>query len=737
MSSLQRFDRAVILVGLFLLGPALFYLWKLEPSETATVEQLVPPAEADRVRALRRRFGAESDLLLVSVSSRAPLSMERIEVLEAVIAAAQGVENVWSERSRPRLGLSRSGALSLTRGPSPVGEPSALDRLLRPDQRTALFVVTLGPESETLSESRAILARLEIALQAALEPSESFRRVGFPAQRVASWEEARRDARLVVPLLVLVALGVPLYLFRSLAAALIPLLLGAIGSSLTLLLYRLWEGRLEPWALVLVPVVWAVATMDTLHLYQSTLKRRLAGDPDPVGGAVRELAGPCFWTALITVVSLLSLAAPGGPPLFRVFGVWGAVGGLLSFALSFLLVPALLRRTLRDGAPAAKRALPALRLERPLRRLLAASERRPFLVAGVWLLGATLALSQLGSLRTESRYEKPFVSAHPFARDLAAVRQAAGSDLVPIEIYLEARRGSEKDPADLLAATVALHEYLDSFRETRLSLSAATLIGELLESDPKAKQALRRLGRSESARERLTQLVGDPRLRPWVDRDRTTTRTVWMLRPTSFDRKAELLRFVEHYGKTMLDGRRLRLGGVGYLYQTAEAAGQTAITWGMLGDVALLALLLALAFRRLRIVLSGLLGNLVPVALLGGIMVLFQVPWTLGLLGLPIIALGLAADDTVHLLWTARDRSLPLCTALSRAHRRHGAAVIGTSLLLSGSLATLAVSDLAASRALGLLFPTAILLGLLAEVTLVPALLRLRLSPSRRRRRAR
>lgn len=727
--SRRHTDRLVVGLAFALLVPAFVYLTNVKSSETATVEQLVQPAQAHRIRRLRRLFGAQSDLSLLSVSTtRGKLSPARIEVLEQVVSKTPGVAHVWSPVSRPRLILTDPEMqVKLSRGPPPAAAANELDGFLRPDAHTALYVVTLDERSESLSALRETLSGLEHRVEQLLSPREVVRVVGLPAQRVESWKQVRKDVAWTVPLLALAAFTVPWLLFRSLWAAVFPVVLGGLATCTTLLTYRLLVGDLKPWVIVLVPLVWAVATMDTMHLYEGMQKRRLSGDADPVAGAARELSAPCLVTVLITAVSLLTLAAPGGPPLLQVFGIWGAVGSLFAYLLSFAVGVPLLRLASRAQKSKRGSAFPGLKVDRLARRVLCICQRHAPLVTLLWIILVTGAALTLPKLRGESSYNEPFVRSHPFSQDLHAFRAKTGSDLVPLEIYLEADP-SQKNPArSLLFGTIALNEYLKTLPDTRLTLSVATLASELLRTDPHARSLQRRFRDPEAFGKQLRKVVHDARLRPWVDRDLDVTRTVLLLKPTSFERRAELIRFIDHFGKTMLKGRELSFGGVGYLYQTAEADGRTAILWGMGGDIALLIAALALALRRTRVVVAGVLGNLAPIVLLAGIMAVAGVPWSLGLLGLPIIVLGLAADDTIHVLWKARRKDLGLPTALSLAYRRFGSAVVGTSLLVSASLATLLVSDFQASRQLGWLFPAGILLALAAELTLVPALVGLRL----------
>lgn len=730
----HRRDLAILAVAVVLLAAALAYLANLAPSEVPTIEQLVPPARAAEVRRLRAYFGADSDLILVAVTSSAgPPSAADLGRLEARIAAVSGVTQVFSAATRPRLALEGGDAsdprVILARGLPEGRAPTPLDRFLRPAADTALLVVTWESRGATLTVARRILRDLRADLDRARAPDQTIRVVGFPAQRVTTWEEARRDVRRTLPLLVAVALVVPWLFFRSAWAALFPLIMAGLASAGTVLLYRLVVGALHPWVLVLIPLVWSVATMDTLHLWECSSRLRDAGHPEPVAGATRELAVPCLVTALVTAASLLAMAVPGGPPLMRVFGVWGAVGTALAYLLSFVVTGPLLRLARARGrTPEAPSRL--------ARKMIAVAQRHAAPTVAIWALLVALSAAGLARLGTESSYTDAFVPDHPFARDLAVVRQATGSDLVPIEIYVEAPPpppgSTTRAPAPtvdvrgLLLATAALDQYLHTLPETQLALSVATLGTELLAVDPRARAWAQRPDDPADVQRRVVGVAADPRLGPWIDLHHGATRTVLLLRPATFARRAEILAWIDHFGRTVLGRTHVDFGGVGYLYHAAETEARAGIAWSLGGDLVLLVAALAIALARPRAVVAGLLGNVAPVVVLGGLMAAAGVSWSLGLLGLPVIVLGLAADDTIHLLWPLRRRHTPIAAGLARAYRRFGSAAIATSVLVAASLSAIARSGFRSSRSLGWLLPAGIMAALVAEVTLVPALLALR-----------
>jgi predicted RND superfamily exporter protein len=93
------------------------------------------------------------------------------------------------------------------------------------------------------------------------------------------------------------------------------------------------------------------------------------------------------------------------------------------------------------------------------------------------------------------------------------------------------------------------------------------------------------------------------------------------------------------------------------------------------------------------------------------------------MLPLPAVLLGLAVDDTFHLLWPLRGRGRPTRLTLARSAMRTGPPVLATTAVLALSVATLAFSGLAPNRELGLLLAGGLVAALACDLTLIPAAL--------------
>ena len=211
---------------------------------------------------------------------------------------------------------------------------------------------------------------------------------------------------------------------------------------------------------------------------------------------------------------------------------------------------------------------------------------------------------------------------------------------------------------------------------------------------------------------------------PWIDLEEGVARVQIHLAPTDHARRLEILATLAHYDRTMLSHFRLHPAGPGVSYLQAEERGLAGLLQGGMAALVLVLGSLVLVFRHWRSATAVILANSVPLALVLGLMGATGTPWSMDLLPLPVLLIGLAVDDSIHLLWAARGGRALRAWHLRLGARRAGAALLLTSLLLSLSLAVMLLSGLQAIRELGWLIPSGLLLALLCDLTLLPALAR-------------
>jgi predicted RND superfamily exporter protein len=118
--------------------------------------------------------------------------------------------------------------------------------------------------------------------------------------------------------------------------------------------------------------------------------------------------------------------------------------------------------------------------------------------------------------------------------------------------------------------------------------------------------------------------------------------------------------------------------------------------------------------------------NAAPVLVIFGVMGTLDLAIDAGTVLVGSFALGVAVDDTIHIV-TAYDseqaRGADGPSALRRGLVRVLPAVVYTTVIVSAGFAVLALSDFAFTRNLGVLTASVMVLCLLADLTLLPALL--------------
>lgn len=143
--------------------------------------------------------------------------------------------------------------------------------------------------------------------------------------------------------------------------------------------------------------------------------------------------------------------------------------------------------------------------------------------------------------------------------------------------------------------------------------------------------------------------------------------------------------------------------------------------------IVLIAIIMSLLFGSLRMVVISLVPNILPLAITAGLM---------GYLGIPLkpstaivfsIAFGIAVDDAIHFLAKYRQELFAnkffIPKAISISIKETGTAMIYTSVILFFGFVIFVFSDFGGTVALGLLTSVTLIVAMLTNLVLLPAML--------------
>lgn len=138
-----------------------------------------------------------------------------------------------------------------------------------------------------------------------------------------------------------------------------------------------------------------------------------------------------------------------------------------------------------------------------------------------------------------------------------------------------------------------------------------------------------------------------------------------------------------------------------------------------------IALMMVLIFRSLRLGMISMVPNVAPVIFTLGVMGVAGIPLDYSKVMIAAVAIGIAVDDTIHLVLRYRHEFLQsgsYAQALTDAMQDVGRALVLTSVALVAGFLVLVFSVLASQAMYGILLATTIAAALVADFLLLPAL---------------
>lgn len=699
--------------------------------------------------ALLKAFGGDEVLLVEISGADAPGLLQLTKVAEESLAEAPGVRRVLGPFDAFRSQVETLADPELGRGAErfvgwvfkgPLNQTMQLYDHAAPRARVAA-VLSPGTTTERL--------KLEPVVQALRERAEAegreFRVAGQPLVNVELDRAGAEIEQKAMPLLVGVCVVFLLLLTRSprqTGALLVPVglvvfasegLLGLAGVTSNLIV-----TVVKPLSFVLL-----LATGAHLLVEQARLVRGGEGWSQAAWAAARAKRRACLLALGTTALGFGSLATSSVGPI-RTFGALSAACLLLGAPALLILLPALLEAVgllppdpSRAAAPSAgepgqgEDAEPGegqSRIGGLTARIMSSSARR----AGVWtVLGlAAIGLGAFGATQLTSqphaiRYLSP---EHPIRVDYEAL-DATGAPLAQVELLIRSSEAPITSAPALLRAVDAFVRQVEALPGTRGAVSLPLLLREAgyraakvddFPADFQLAEIMERQG-----------AVLDP-FRAEGGRLLRVSLAIDTLGPEELRAlEAGIVKAFQGAEGTGLAAQGLSLevtGSYPLLLATQDAVLAT-LQQSLLITALLMQVVLVVALRSWRLGLAALIPNAFPVAAVLGTMALTGIPLDIGTSMAAAIALGVAVDDTLHVLcaWQAAQAksggSGP--EALERTARSAGAAILLSSVVVAAGFLAITGAPFAPTRNFGILCATAMLAALLGDLLLLPASLRL------------
>lgn len=669
---------------------------------TATGDLFTP----ERIAALRATVDRLKELEGVSEVR----SLSDVVVVDPAATGARSLLPSAGETSPAAFAKARQAALE---------HPLIVGQVLSPDARTALAIARLAGNSLSIREIEPLIVRIREVLDAANEQGVlRVRLTGIPPIRTEIFSTVQRESKRFIVIGAVLGFGMATVLFRRFWAVVIVASAPILGAFWTMGTLGLMGEKLNVINTILPTLVIVIGFTDSVHLMHDIRRSNVSGlSPlDAAKQAICHLGLPCFLTSFTTCIGFGSLAV-AGVEVIRRFGITCALGTVLSFLSVITLVPLLSSTAL--GRRVHMRRLPEPHdwHSRFFDRLVDLIERYPRFVslAGT---GVTLVLGWIAlGLVPDNRLTETIPPDNESFQALAHCDEAFGGMLMAYALVEWPETQSLKSP-EVIEVITEVQRLCDEEQGTSHPLSVINLL-----------RALPGQGEALSQRVPFLALAPADVVQRLVRTDLRQALVTVHLRDVGtaahrpvFDRLQQ--RFAEleaHY-----PGTRVRLTG------SVVVAGRNinqmitdlANSLGLAAVVIFVSM--TIAFRSLRFGLISIVPNVFPLVVTAAVLVLLGRPLQVTSVIVFSICLGIAVDDTIHVLARFRremevDGDVP--AAVRRTFHAVGEALVMTTVVLVTGFSSVLISEMPSSRLFAWMSCTAIAAALIGDLIILPAMI--------------
>jgi predicted RND superfamily exporter protein len=531
------------------------------------------------------------------------------------------------------------------------------------------------------------------------------------------------------------------FMFKRISGVVMPLFIVALTLTSTLGLMAKGGIFFKTPTIILPSFLLAVGVGASVHVL-SLVYQYLRTDNsknDAIVHAYGHSGLAIVMTSLTTAAGLASFAAAKVAPIADL-GLFSAIGVILSLLYTIILLPALLAVfPLKDKTKGKEN--PTTRFDRFIDWVNDITTRRPKLISTISLVVIVVSLAGLPRLQ----FSHNLLSWLPRDLPVRTATETIDHNLrgsVALEVVLDTGRVNGLYDRDLLIALNTLTKDLEQFERDELFVGKTTAVTTILKEIHKAlnenRPEMYRVPENAALIPQeflLFENSGSDDLQDVVDtrfqQARISIKVPWRdaLSYVPFIKEIEK-RFTEAFSSLEQDKKPVSVTTTGImslfariLYATMYSAAQS---YGI--ALVVITIMMILLIGNLRLGLIAMIPNLGPILIVMGIMGWFNIPLDMFTMMIASVAIGLAVDDTVHFIYNFKryyTESGNVRDAVGRTLHTAGRAMLTTSIVLSIGFFIFMFASMNNVFYFGFLIGLAIILALIGDFFLGPALMAL------------
>ncbi len=606
-------------------------------------------------------------------------------------------------------------------------EPALYQRLIAVDGGATGVNVTFHLEGKTIDEvpSTANAAR-QLATEIEANYALDVHLTGSVMMNNSFMESSKHDMKILVPIMYMVIIIITFMLVRSFSATMGTLAL-VVLSVVSAMGIAGWLGvKLTPPSSAAPTIIITLAVADAIHILV-TLQMLMRTGMQKQAAIVESLRinfAPILLTSVTTAIGFISLNFSDSPP-FHDLGNITAIGVLAAFIYSVTFLPALLAimpmkvRT-RSGY--------IIRIMDCLASFVIRYRQR---VLWISIIGSLIILSFIPRIELNDDFVKYFDTSTEYRQDVDFTT-AHLTGIYQLQYSLRAGNSNGVSDPEFLQEIDAFANWLRTQPEVKhvstISDTFKRLNKNLHNDDPLWYKLPD--NRELAAQYLLLYELSLPYgldLNHQLNVDKSSTQIIATLDNLS----SKQLRDIAGRGEQWLaentrNGRTIGVGP-GLMFAYISERNINSMLSGTLLAIILISFIIMIALRSVKIGLLSLIPNLLPAGLAFGIWGFAVGEVNMAVSMVAGMSLGIVVDDTVHFLSkylrARREQGFDATAAVRHAFNNVGVAIVVTSLILVAGFMVLAQSTFGINSSMAQLTGIAIVMAVIADLFLLPALL--------------
>lgn len=606
-------------------------------------------------------------------------------------------------------------------------DPRFVNSLISEDAQSMVIAIKTV-DTVQLTESKILIEALdELIVQYDFDDHHYLGPAYFQKEMVAMQQREILTSAIVSGILVCFVM---FWIFRKPWGIAVALISIGLGMLLFMGLLSAWGRELNAMAALYPVLMIIVGTSDVIHIMSKYVDELRKGKTRyaAIRVTIREIGLATLLTSLTTAIGFATLLTSRISPI-RDFGINAAVGVLVAYITVIFFTTAVL--SLFKKEQIIKLGRGTAFWEKLMDRCYQLTLDHPRRITVVALGFLALSILGISQITTNYRIESNLPRGEKISTDFLFFEEAY-SGFRPLEFAVFVQGEREADDYAVLQQIDRLEQYLETVSAVQSITSITAVYKSINQMFGNNKAAAYQLPDTEKKYRKYKKLVDKvpaQNTNVLISKDRKKAR----ITSRALDLGADTLKqigvqidqwILENTDSTVVTFKRT---GTGFILDKNTEYVRNNLLQGLGLAIVIVSLLMALLFRNWRMVIVSLIPNIFPLLLAGALLGFLGIELEAGIAIIFAVIFGIAVDDTIHFLGKyklMRYQGLDMEKALHITFLETGKAICLTSIILFFGFLVMLFSIHPPSVTIGLLISLTLASALIADLFLIPLLLR-------------